>query len=218
MMHIPSYFHINYKFPDKFIHVPLRDVNKDLTPKDQDKDKDLTSKDQDLLDLTPQGQGQGPDPQGPGQDKDLNYVLKESLRTRTRTRTTARQIILIAHINLSNVQWVNVPKFHSPDIIFINVSYPYFLSSYFFLIYLTLDLSPSRAGQHIGQCISSNHPCPPLRRRHHPTSVPLFSGPRGWSPANSSSVFLFFFFAPESSSTLVWLFYSCSFWPHDPAT
>jgi len=39
-----------------------RDVNKELTPKDQDKDKDLTSKDQ---------------------DKDLKYVLKESLRTRT---------------------------------------------------------------------------------------------------------------------------------------
>ena len=56
-----------------------RDVNKDLTSKDQDKDKDLTPKDQ---------------------DKDLKYVLKESLRTRTRTRTTARQIILIAHINL----------------------------------------------------------------------------------------------------------------------
>ena len=57
----------------------IRDVNKDLTPKDQDKD------------LTPN-------------DKDLKYVLKESLRTRTRTRTTARQIIIIAHINLSNVQ------------------------------------------------------------------------------------------------------------------
>ena len=49
----------------------IRDVNKDLTPKDQDKDltpkdKDLTPKDQDkdLLDLTPQGQG--PHPQGPG--------------------------------------------------------------------------------------------------------------------------------------------------------
>ena len=53
--------------------VNFRDVNKDLTPKDQ--------------------------------DKDLKYVLKESLRTRTRIRTTARQIILIAHINLSNVQW-----------------------------------------------------------------------------------------------------------------
>ena len=41
----------------------LRDVNKDLTPKDQDKDKDLTPKDQDkdLQDLTPQGQGQGPE-------------------------------------------------------------------------------------------------------------------------------------------------------------
>src|SRR6218665_3097448 len=61
-----------------------RDVNKDLTPKDQDKDKDLTPKDQD-------------------KDKDLKYVLKESLRTRT--RTTARQLILIAHINSSNIQW-----------------------------------------------------------------------------------------------------------------
>src|SRR6218665_3563754 len=77
-----------------------RDINKDLTPKDQHKDKDLTPKDQhkdkDLLDLTPQGLGQGPDPK----DQD-----KESLRTRARTRTTARQIILIGHINLSNVQW-----------------------------------------------------------------------------------------------------------------
>src|SRR6218665_3275113 len=71
-----------------------------------------------------------------------------------------------------------------------------------FPLSLPLDLSPSRAGQHIGQCISSNHPCPPLRRRHHPTSVPLFSGPRGWSPANSSSFFLCLFFAPQSSSTL----------------
>src|SRR6218665_2322798 len=53
--------------------------------------------------------------------------------------------------------------------------------------YYLSHLSPSRAGQHIGQCISSNHPCPPLRRRHHPTSVPVFSGPHGWSPANSSS-------------------------------
>ena len=62
-----------------------RDVNKDLTPKDQDKDKE---------DLTPKDQ-----------DKDLKYVPEESLRTRTRTRTTARQIILIAHVNLSNVHW-----------------------------------------------------------------------------------------------------------------
>src|SRR6218665_3879492 len=57
-----------------------RDVNKDLTPKDQDKDKDLNTqpkeltpkdqdKDKDLLDLTPQGQG--PDPQGPGQGQGL---------------------------------------------------------------------------------------------------------------------------------------------------
>ena len=46
--------------------VKTRDVDKDLTPKDQDKDKDLTPKDQDkdLLNLTPQGQG--PDPQGQG--------------------------------------------------------------------------------------------------------------------------------------------------------
>src|SRR6218665_2027536 len=35
---------------------------------------------------------------------------------------------------------VNVPKFHSLDIIFINVSYPYFLSSYFFLIYTYFNL------------------------------------------------------------------------------
>src|SRR6218665_603865 len=62
---------------------------------------------------------------------------------------------------------------------------------------LTLDLSPSRAGQHIGQCISSNLPCPPPRRRRHPTSVPVFSGPLGWSPANFSSVFLYPFFAPS---------------------
>ena len=92
------------------MHLWCRDFNKDLTPKDQDKDKDLTPKDKDLtpkdkelLDLTPQGQG--PDPKDQDKDKDLKYVHKESLRTRTRTRTTARQIILIAHINLSNVQW-----------------------------------------------------------------------------------------------------------------
>ena len=34
---------------------------------------------------------------------------------------------------------VNVPKFHSLDIIFINVSYPYLLS-YFFLIYTYVNL------------------------------------------------------------------------------
>src|SRR6218665_962828 len=79
---------------------------------------------------------------------------------------------------------------------------------------LTLDLSPSRAGQHIGQCISSNHLCPPLRREH----LPIFAGLCGWSPANFSSVFLFPLFAPESSSSLVWLFYSFSFWPNDPTT
>jgi len=53
-----------------------QDKNKDLTPKDKDKDKDLSPKDQD-------------------KEKDLKYVLKESLI----------QIILIAHIKLSNVQW-----------------------------------------------------------------------------------------------------------------
>src|SRR6218665_3763304 len=88
-----------------------RDVNKDLTPKDQDKDKDLTPKDQDkdkhFLDLTPKDNDKNKDltPKDQDKDKDLKYVLKESVRTRTRTRTTARQIILIAHINLSNVQW-----------------------------------------------------------------------------------------------------------------
>src|SRR6218665_1047642 len=35
---------------------------------------------------------------------------------------------------------VNVLKFHSLDIIFINVSYPYFLSSYFFFIYTHANL------------------------------------------------------------------------------
>src|SRR6218665_2333749 len=65
-----------------FLCIIFRDVNKDLTPKDQDKDKDLPPKDQDkdkdltpndqdkdkdLLDLTPQGQEQKPHPPGPGQ-------------------------------------------------------------------------------------------------------------------------------------------------------
>src|SRR6218665_2650672 len=35
---------------------------------------------------------------------------------------------------------VNVPKFPNLDIIFINVSYSYFLSSYFFLIYTYVNL------------------------------------------------------------------------------
>ena len=85
------------------VYLLSRDVNKDLTPKNQDKVKDLTPMDQDkdLLDLTPKDK----DKDLTLKDKDLKYVLKESLRTRTRTRTTARQIILIAHINLSNVQW-----------------------------------------------------------------------------------------------------------------
>src|SRR6218665_1461452 len=63
-------------------------------PKDQDKDKDL-------LDLTPNDKDKDLTPKD--QDKDLKYVLKKSFRTRTRTRITSRQIILIAHINLSNV-------------------------------------------------------------------------------------------------------------------
>src|SRR6218665_1642552 len=41
-----------------------------------------------------------------------------------------------------------------------------------------LDLSPSRAGQHIGQCVSSNHLCLPLRREHPSTSVSVLSGLR----------------------------------------
>src|SRR6218665_3538615 len=71
-----------------------KDHDKDLTPKDQDKDKDLTPKDQDkdqdkdLLDLTHKDKDLTPK----DQDKDLKYVLKEFLRTRTRTRTTAKQI------------------------------------------------------------------------------------------------------------------------------
>jgi len=49
-----------------WLGVSSRDVNKDLTPKDQDKDKDLT----------PQGPGQGqglpgPDAQGPGQGLEI---------------------------------------------------------------------------------------------------------------------------------------------------
>src|SRR6218665_262470 len=79
-----------------------------------------------------------------------------------------------------------------------------------------LDLSPSGSGQHIGQCVSSNHLCLPPRREHLSASVPILSGLRGWSPANFSSVFLFPFLLPESSLSLVWLFYSRSFW--DPTT
>jgi len=52
-------------------------------------------------------------------------------------------------------------------------------------------LSPSRAGQHIRQCISFNHFCPLPRREHLPMSVPILTGLRGWSLANFSSVFPF---------------------------
>src|SRR6218665_202931 len=46
---------------------------------------------------------------------------------------------------------VNVLKFHCLDIIFINVSYPYFLSSYFFLIYTYVNLFKIEI--HIAVCI-----------------------------------------------------------------
>ena len=82
---------------------------------------------------------------------------------------------------------------------------------------LTLDLSSSRVGLRIGQCISSNHLCPPPRREHLPTSLTVLAGLLGWSPANFSLVFSFHCFVPEASSSLVWLFYSCSFWPHQSA-
>src|SRR6218665_3068194 len=67
----------------------IRDVNKNLTPKDQDKDKDLThkdkdkdltpkdqDKDKDLLDLTPKDKDKDKDLTPKYQDKDLKYVLK----------------------------------------------------------------------------------------------------------------------------------------------
>ena len=52
----------------------------------------------------PQGPGQvqGHDPQGPGQGQGPD---PKDQTPRTRTRTTARQILLIAHFNVSNVQW-----------------------------------------------------------------------------------------------------------------
>ena len=73
--------------PMKYSFIVLvRDVNKDLTPKDQDKDKDLTPKDQDKdKDLSPKDQDKDKDLTPKDQDKDLKNVLKESLRTRTRT-------------------------------------------------------------------------------------------------------------------------------------
>src|SRR6218665_2017285 len=53
---------------------PNRDVDKDLTPKDQDKDKDLTPKDQDKdKDLTPKDKDKDKDltPKDQDKDKDL---------------------------------------------------------------------------------------------------------------------------------------------------
>src|SRR6218665_3075729 len=71
--------------------VNVRDVNKDLTPKDQDKNKELTPKDQDMdKDLTPKDQDKDKDltlkdkdkdkdltPKDQDKDKDLKYVLKD---------------------------------------------------------------------------------------------------------------------------------------------
>src|SRR6218665_2554052 len=72
-----------------------RDVNKDLTPKDQDKDKDLIHKDQDKdKDLTPKDQDKDKVLTPKDQDKDLKNVLKESLRTRTRTRINIPALFL----------------------------------------------------------------------------------------------------------------------------
>src|SRR6218665_1978677 len=48
----------------------------------------------------------------------------------------------------------------------------------------TLDLSPSRAELHIGQCISSNHPCLLPCREHLPTSIPILAGRHAWSLAS----------------------------------
>ena len=70
------------------VHLLHRDVNKDLTPKDQDKDNDLTPKDQDKdNDLSPKDQ-----------DKDLKYILKESLRTRI--NITAIKLMLLIFLLL----------------------------------------------------------------------------------------------------------------------
>src|SRR6218665_1367893 len=51
-------------------HMNRRDVNKDLTPKDQDKDKDLTPKDQDKdKDLTPKDKDKDLTPKDQDKDK-----------------------------------------------------------------------------------------------------------------------------------------------------
>src|SRR6218665_1166200 len=68
-------------------------------------------KDKDLLDLTPEDKDKDLTPKDQDKDKDLKYVLKESLRTRTRTRTTARQIIVIAHINLGTFTFERLISF-----------------------------------------------------------------------------------------------------------
>ena len=71
LMYIDCVYCILFRDVNKDLTLKDQDNDKDLTPKDQDKDKDLTpkDKDKDLLDLTPQGQG--PDPQGPGQGQGL---------------------------------------------------------------------------------------------------------------------------------------------------
>src|SRR6218665_1619578 len=66
-----------------------RDVNKDLTPKDQD--KDLTPKDKDLLDLTPKDKDLTP------KDKDLKYVLKAVSIRNGKFYETERQSKILEH-------------------------------------------------------------------------------------------------------------------------
>src|SRR6218665_1278172 len=131
--------------------ISVRDVNKDLTPKDKDKDKDLTPKDQnkdkDLLGLTPQGQGQGqgpdphgpgqgqgPDPQGPGQGQGPPKPDPQGQGQGPDPQGPGQGLEICPYKDKDE------DKCHSLDTIFINVSYPYFLSSYFFLIYTYANL------------------------------------------------------------------------------
>src|SRR6218665_3349540 len=69
---------------------------------------------------------------------------------------------------------VNVLKFHSLDIIFINVSYPYLLSSYFFLIYMYVNLFKIELYNKLGPialsltCDLPNYACHYMIIRGHP--------------------------------------------------
>src|SRR6218665_3996616 len=68
----PSFLRISFCMILSFSCIRPRDVNKDLTPKDQDKDKDLTPKDQDKdKDLTPKDQDKDKDLTPKDKDKDL---------------------------------------------------------------------------------------------------------------------------------------------------